>query len=166
MKSADLLEETSAALGALLSSHALSLFGGLVLLLLLQSARLFWVRRAAARRVTAHRKLGAAGEKRARALLKKEGFRIESEQDAGTYTLLVDGRQQTVRLRADFLVERRGRVFVAEVKSGIESVKVTGRGTRRQLLEYLFAFEVDGILLVDMQTDSIREVVFPAIKGQ
>ena len=67
----------------------------------------------------------------------------------------------TVHLRADFLAERRGETFVAEVKAGAESVKVTGRATRRQLLEYLFAFEVDGVLLVDMQAEKVRVVDFP-----
>jgi hypothetical protein len=139
---------------------------GFFLLLCFQSARLWWARRAAGFRVGRHRRLGKAGEKRARELLRQEGYRLCSEQKGGSYRLLVDGAETPIYLRSDYLVERRGRRFVAEVKSGVESVKVTSRDTRRQLLEYLLAFDVDGVLLVDMQAWRIREVSFPEIRNR
>jgi hypothetical protein len=40
------------------------------------------------------------------------------------------------------------------------------RQKRRQLLEYFFAFDVTGVLLVDMQAEKISEVAFPPIKGR
>jgi hypothetical protein len=153
-------------LADLISRYPLWFLGGLLLLLALQTLRLFVQKTAAGRRVAGHRRLGADGERRARTLLKKEGYRIQAEQSSGTYSLLVDGQRVPVRLRADFIVERRGRVYVAEVKSGEESVKVTGRATRRQLLEYLFAFDVHGVLLLDMHESCIREVNFPPLKGR
>jgi hypothetical protein len=55
---------------------------------------------------------------------------------------------------------------VAEVKSGVDSTKVTSRSTRRQLLEYLLAFDVEGVLLVDMQRHAIHEVSFPGIRSR
>lgn len=153
-------------LRGLIEQYPLWFLAGLLLLLAIQSLRLLVLRTAPGRRVAGHRKLGADGERRARSLLKKEGYRIQAEQSGGTYSLLVDDQAMLVRLRADFIVERRGRTYVAEVKSGEESVKVTGRATRRQLLEYLFAFEVHGVLLLDMQEDCIRQVSFPALKGR
>lgn len=137
---------------------------GFLGLLLLQTLRLWWAKSAAGFRVGRHRRLGQAGERRARELLKREGYRLCSEQQSGSYRLLVDGAETPIHLRSDYLVEKRGRRFVAEVKSGVESVKVTSRATRRQLLEYLLAFDVDGVLLVDMQTCRIREISFPEIK--
>lgn len=153
-------------LAHLIAEYPLWFLTGFVLLLALQTLRLFVQKTAAGRRVAGHRKLGADGERRARSLLKKEGYRIQAEQSSGSYSLLVDGERVPVRLRADFIVERRGRLYVAEVKSGEESVKVTGRATRRQLLEYLFAFEVHGVLLLDMQESCIREVSFPPLKAR
>jgi hypothetical protein len=35
--------------------------------------------------------------------------------------------------------------------------------TRRQLLEYLLAFEVHGVLLVDLDEGRVRPVEFPAV---
>lgn len=139
---------------------------GVVLLLLaallIQSLRLAWTRGAAARRLQRHKDLGDAGERRARKLLERAGFRVTATQAPGQYELLVDGVSQKIHLRADFLVERGGRHYVAEVKSGEESGKITGRATRRQLLEYQVAFAVSGVLLVDSFGGAIREVVFPA----
>lgn len=146
--------------------HVGALVLGFVVLLLVQTVRLWIVRSAPALRVGRHQRLGKEGERRARSLLKKEGYRLCGEQQGGSYCLFVDGRATPIHLRSDYLVEKRGRRFVAEVKSGALSVKVTSRGTRRQLLEYLFAFDVDGVLLVDMHAHQIREISFPDIKSR
>ena len=60
--------------------------------------------------------------------------------------------------RADLLVEARsrsgflrGQRFVAEVKTGERAIDPTHPATRRQLMEYLHVFEVDGVLLVDRE---------------
>ena len=140
---------------------ALALVAFLLFALLVQSLRLAWSRGAAARRLQRHKDLGEAGERRARKLLERSGYRITGVQAPGQYELLVDGVSQKIHLRADFLVERGGHTYVAEVKSGEESGKITGRATRRQLLEYQVAFAVSGVLLVDSFSDTIREVVFP-----
>lgn len=157
------------------------LCGGLLVLLLLQTVRLWWTRNAGARRIARHKKLGERGERHARRLLEEHGYRIVSSQASGSYDLLVDDQVETIRLRADFLVESpaprislfRGlgrrqsgydeepARFVAEVKSGLESGKITGRATRRQLLEYLLAFDVAGVLLVDTARSRISVVQFP-----
>ena len=79
-----------------------------------------------------------------------------------TYDLLVDGERTTVKLRADYLVSRRGRRFVAEVKSGPGgSPPRHTAATRRQLLEYWAVFQVDGILLVDGESRQVHEITFP-----
>lgn len=146
--------------------HVGALFLLFLALLLVQTLRLWWAKSAAAFRVGRHRRLGADGERRARALLKKEGYRVCEVQKGGTYVLMIDGKETAIHLRSDYLVEKCGRRFVAEVKSGALSVKVTSRATRRQLLEYLLAFDVDGVLLVDMHACQIREVTFPDFKSQ
>lgn len=144
--------------------NAVGIFLILLALLVVQSLRLAWNRGIAARRVGRHRRLGAAGEKLAKKLLHQSGFRILAEQSSGSYELLVEGDRFRVQLRADYVVSQKGKTYVAEVKSGEESVKVTGRATRRQLLEYLYAFEVNGVLLVDMREQSIRRVEFPSVR--
>lgn len=144
--------------------HIGALLLGFLAVLLVQTLRLWLVKSAPGFRVGRHRRLGADGERRARTLLKKAGYRVCDEQQGGSYSLLIDGREIAIHLRSDYLVEKSGRRFVAEVKSGAFSVKVTSRATRRQLLEYLLAFDVDGVLLVDMQAHQIHEIAFPDFK--
>ncbi len=103
-----------------------------------------------------------AAESMAPALLAESGFDIVGAQVKGAYTLLVDGQAMNVALRADFVVSRAGRHYVAEVKSGQSAPRLSTASTRRQLLEYLTAFQVDGVLLVDAETRQIREVEFPS----
>ena len=63
-----------------------------------------------------------------------------------------DGR---TLLRADLLVTRNGRRYVAEVKTGRTAPRLDCAATRRQLLEYRIAFGVDGVLLVDAESDCV-----------
>lgn len=76
------------------------------------------------------------------------------------WTLWVDDRPKRCSARADLVVEGHGGRFVAEVKTGSTASRPTQPSTRRQLLEYLHVFPVDGVLLVDMHRERIREVSF------
>jgi len=100
-------------------------------------------------------------EQQAAGLLGDLGYQVLDSQVETTYTLLVDGEPSTVTLRADYLVARSGRRFVAEVKSGQVAPRIETAATRRQLLEYGVAFQVDGILLVDGESGTVHEVTFP-----
>ena len=105
----------------------------------------------------------ADGEERARQLLEAEGFSVIDSQVDGQLDLRVDQASHRVDLRADPLVKRRGRRYVAEVKTGQTAPDPTHTATRRQLLEYRLAFRVDGILLVDMEAVRIYRIQFPHI---
>ena len=119
---------------------------------------------AARRRLAAARERGAWGEVRAEAILRRRGFRVLGRQVGVTYGLGVDGRRIPVDLRADYVVAEtggRGRRYVAEVKTGKLAPRIDTAATRRQLLEYRMAFDVDGVLLVDAEDDRVRLVEFP-----
>lgn len=142
------------------------LFGTLLALVALQTVRLWWAQNRAARRVARHRRLGERGERRAAELLRRGGYRIVEEQVSARYQVAIDGRRVGVTVRADFLVARGRQLFVAEAKSGEESARVTGRATRRQLLEYWWVFDVEGILLVDAHAGTIERVEFPSSRAE
>lgn len=104
----------------------------------------------------------AAGERRAEVMLERRGWRIIERQPRRPFRFAVDGATREVELRADLLVARRGRLFVAEVKTGSRAPRIETSSTRRQLLEYRVAYrEADGVLLVDAENDVVSEVVFP-----
>ena len=67
-------------------------------------------------------------------------------------------------MRADYLVEADGEVLVAEVKTGDVAPRIETAATRRQLLEYHVAFEVDGVLLVCPERGVIHRVDFGLAK--
>jgi hypothetical protein len=66
-----------------------------------------------------------------------------------------------VDVRADYVVGVSGRRYVAEVKTGVFAPRLETAATRRQLLEYRIAFDVDGVLLVDAETERVRLIEFP-----
>ena len=99
-------------------------------------------------------------EARAEYLLTRLGYRITGRQVTRSWTLWVDDRARTATARADLLVSKNGQSFVAEVKTGAHASRPTQPNTRRQLLEYLHVFDVDGVLLVDMHRERVRDVQF------
>ncbi len=145
--------------------HPSDLFDPAILLMLLAVVLgIGWLRAAGrtgrenARRARAARR----GEDRAERLLVDLGYSIEERQAVRSWPMLVDGESVQASVRADLLVTRDGEIFVAEVKTG-GAARVTLPATRRQLLEYLLAFEVHGVLLVDMEQRCVFAVEFPAV---
>ncbi len=120
------------------------------------------VRRALRRAKIRGRAVRAAeGEREAAELLEGEGYAVVGAQVGSEYALVVDGVAQSVYVRADYIVERDGARFVAEVKTGRSAPRIENAATRRQLLEYEMAFGVDGVLLVDADAKRVRRVEFP-----
>lgn len=104
-----------------------------------------------------------SAESEAPRLLEKLGYGVLGAQVEGSYSLVVDGQPIEVSLRVDYIVGRGGRRFVAEVKSGRLAPRLDTAATRRQLLEYLITFQVNGVLLVDGEARSVHQVEFPII---
>ncbi len=98
-------------------------------------------------------------------MLERAGYRVVDRQVHRTWTLRVDGEDREVALRADLIVRRRRTRYVAEVKTGRSAPRPDHPETRRQLLEYRLAFDVAGVLLVDMETRSVHSVEFPGLLG-
>ena len=103
-------------------------------------------------------------ELRAAGLLEAAGYTVIGTQVAGKTHVVLNGASMHVEVRADYLVRRGGRTFVAEAKSGVKAPDPANRATRRQLLEYAIAYDTDGVLLVDTESGTVHEVEFPALR--
>jgi hypothetical protein len=125
-----------------------------------QTARLWWRAASVRWRLRDQSQRAAAGEERAEKLLRKAGYHVEARQATRRWVVLVDGAPHEVTLRADFVVTRGRRRFVAEVKTGEDAPEIAAPATRRQLLEYRCAFGVDGVLLVDAEERRVHAVDF------
>lgn len=105
-------------------------------------------------------RIAVRGEHDAIGLLQAHGYAVLARQCPLTWNIQVNGTQIPIELRADAIVERDGRRYVAEIKTGHEAPHIETAQTRRQLLEYLVAYQTDGVLLVNMPQYSIQEVQF------
>jgi len=122
------------------------------------SARLRrWLGRRARVRRAARAK---AAERDALGLLEASGFSVVGCQVRQSWGVLADGDELRFTLIADYLVERGGQRWVAEVKTGERALDLRHGPTRRQLLEYREAFGAEGVLLVDAEGGSLRSVRF------
>lgn len=105
------------------------------------------------------------GELKAVELLKKNGFEIVDIQKEGCYTIFVDDKPYKVTVKADMIVKRGNKTFVAEVKTGESSPSLKSIDTRRQLLEYYLVYRPGGLLLVDMEKNKIKRVEYSIAKN-
>lgn len=108
-------------------------------------------------------RIASRAEVKAERVLRRAGYVPLEAQAEGEWEVLLDGEVERVRLYADWLAERDGLVYVVEVKTGRRAPSIRNAATRRQLLEYFCAFEVDGVLLLDMEEGLLQEVEFPGL---
>ncbi len=100
------------------------------------------------------------GEERAIELLEYEGFTVLECQPTQDWTVYVDGQARSFELRADLLVEQDDNFYVVEVKTGDLATNINWAATRRQLLEYRLAYPVQGVLLVDAESETLHQIEF------
>lgn len=122
-----------------------------------------WVVR---RRVATSRSLGRRGHARALKLLDRYGFEVLEQEVSAPGLVQVDSRLEEYTVRADAMVRRKGRTYIAEFKGGAKSASLTTAATRRQLLEYSCVFGTDGILLVDAHAGRIHYVRFVSASAE
>ncbi len=107
---------------------------------------------------------GRDAEKRAEKILRKNGYKILSYQERRKYHLKVDDSIEEVVVIVDYIVKKGRKIYVVEVKTGKDARFPRNTGTRRQLLEYYLVFKVDGVLLLDMGDERIKEIEFSFVR--
>lgn len=105
-------------------------------------------------------RIAAAGELAGADLLAAAGFAIVDRQARHVLPVDVDGERYAAGLRCDYLAERDGERWVAEVKTGQDAPSLANPATRRQLLEYQVAYGAVGVALVDATAGVVHEVRF------
>lgn len=134
-----------------------------VLIAVVQGAAVWLGRLRRRRRLSLRFERAAAGEERAPSWLEEHGYRVLGAQVVAEHQVQVDDRVVVVALRADYLVEKRGARYVVEVKTGAFAPRIETSATRRQMLEYRVAFDVDGVVLVDAESGGVHEITFPSL---
>lgn len=154
-----------AALARLVYLHAVQLPNAAVALSALglgALTALWWSHGSRARRDRRRFKRAAKAERDAITLATRAGYRVLRTQVEGKVRVEIDDELHEVKVRADMLLQRDGRRYIAEVKSGRVASDALSANTRRQLLEYAFAFEAQGVLFFDMERRRIQRVQFVA----
>jgi hypothetical protein len=117
-------------------------------------------------RARAHNARGRRAEHAAAKLLEARGYRIVARQERMTYAVRQGEAEKKVELILDFVVEKGGERFAAEVKSAGAAAGIERADTRRQLLEYQVALGCARVLLVDPEGGQVTVVQFPVARGK
>ena len=106
-----------------------------------------------------YKRKGKKGEKKAIKLLKKNGYKIESFQTTAKGKLLQNNEVVNFFIRADLIVSKNNKKYIAEVKSG-KAASIEEINTRRQLLEYSSVFNNKNLILIDTKKNKIKKIEF------
>ncbi|WP_143300688.1 hypothetical protein [uncultured Carboxylicivirga sp.] len=96
----------------------------------------------------------------AKRFLKSEGYTIVDYQSTYEHRYLEDGEVQVADIQPDYIVKKNGKKYIVEVKSGSSAISARNRNTRRQLLEYDYVVENDGVFLLDMENRELKLIQF------
>jgi len=128
------------------------IIGSLLIYYLMKSIRRFKLKRQS--------KTSRRAESVAQHFLEQQGYKIIATQQRVPIVTKVDGREYQNHVKADFIVQKNGLKYVADVKTGAQVKKPTNADIRRQLLEYYLIYRTDGVLLVDMENNKIHNIEF------
>lgn len=99
-------------------------------------------------------------ELNAKAFLQNKGYDVVDYQSTYDHKYKVDGVENTATIQPDYIVKKKGKTYIVEVKSGTTAISARNRHTRRQLLEYDYVIENDGIFLLDMENQDLQFIQF------
>ncbi|MBS2213884.1 hypothetical protein KEM09_20920 [Carboxylicivirga mesophila] len=99
-------------------------------------------------------------ELQAKSFLKSKGYTIVDYQSTYQHKYLEDGEVQYAEIQPDYIVKKNGKQYIVEVKSGSQAISARNKSTRRQLLEYDYVVENDGVFLLDMENRQLKLVQF------
>lgn len=99
-------------------------------------------------------------ETQAKSFLEKKGYRILEAQKQFYHNYEVNGKHRSSKLIVDYIAKKNGKTYIVEVKSGNSAISLNDKNSRRQLLEYDFVIENDGVILLDMENKNIQFVKF------
>ena len=102
---------------------------------------------------------GRKGEGIAVKLLNQEGYEIIDKQITFPGFLFENNKKIEFLVKPDFIVEKNGEKFIAEVKTGAVAL-IQNRNTRRQILEYSHLNQNKTVLLVDIENRKIKKIDF------
>jgi Holliday junction resolvase-like predicted endonuclease len=129
----------------------------LIIILILKLVPIYYKKFKSRRRL----KRGLQKEKEAYKVLKKLGYKIIGNNIKYNYSLGVNEESVNVTIEIDYLVQKKGKTHIIEVKSGESASQITNSSTRRQILEYSLFIKNDGIFLLDMEKEILQEINFP-----
>lgn len=88
------------------------------------------------------------------------GYSVIDQQKIQYHHYEIDGVKHSSKLILDYVVEKSGKKYIVEVKSGQSAISIKNSNTRRQLLEYDFTIQNDGMFLLDMENKNMQLVKF------
>ena len=102
---------------------------------------------------------GRKGEGIAVKLLNKAGYEIIDERVSFLGSLFENNHKVEYLVKRDFLVEKMGEKYIAEVKTGASAL-IQNRNTRRQILEYSHLNQNKTVLLINIESIKIKKIDF------
>ncbi|MCG8571405.1 MAG: hypothetical protein MJB14_14820 [Spirochaetes bacterium] len=105
-------------------------------------------------------KRGIAGETTAKKYLLRNGFKILAEQLTLHSEMKINDLAHQYTTRIDYLVKKKGRIAIVEVKTGKKAINAKLTDTRRQIFEYYHLYRPDDLYLFNADEEKLEKITF------
>jgi hypothetical protein len=120
-------------------------------------AFVYWLYRRP-RRVSGQ-KVGKANSK-ARSVLEEAGYEILNVKPTVTVQMDIDGKAYPFELKSDFLVSRSSRKYLVRIRKNGKQARLQSKLWRGTHLRDVLAFRADGILVLNVEKETLNQVRF------
>jgi len=128
-----------------------------VLLALALAATLFWLFRK--RQRVRGKRLGR-GSARTVDLLESVGYKVLTVKPTVEIQMEIEGSSYRFELKNDYLVSRDGRRYLVCIHKDDRGARLQSKVWRNALLRDVLAFRVAGIIVLDMEKETLQQVSF------
>lgn len=107
----------------------------------------------------------SAADEQALDYLSRSGYQIREIHPTLPARMVISGKVRSFPVRADFLVEKRGKRYLVKHRKGSLSTRLTSVAARRYMLELIYTYSVKGLIVLDCSKQRHHEVSFDRIAG-
>jgi hypothetical protein len=131
------------------------LFVGILLIVLL-----FYLAGRRGRRTSVQGRKAGHTDNRAKQVLEEAGFNLLEVQPTISVNMEIQGKPHRFDIKSDYLVARNGRRYLVRVRKDSKPVRLNAKVWRNALLRDVLLFNTYGVLVLNLEKESVSEVHF------
>lgn len=91
-------------------------------------------------------------------ILSENGYNVISTEPQKEYKIFTNNQIASAAINSDYIVEKQGYTFVANIIKNKSNFNVKNDETRRLIFEYIHLYNVSGVILLNIKKKEINQI--------